>query len=628
MLVQANSAVRIFSGLMLCQATVFGCGDQIHLTPLPAIGTCSDPAGKCEAQVGGAGGREWSGGGTGGPTQSRPRPSDEADAGGGAGTTASATTFTPPGDAGAAPRCGDGVVDPGELCDGDCPSSCDDKNPCTVDLMKGNAARCSVLCSHESILETNAGDGCCPVGATAQADSDCSPTCGDGTTNGNELCDGDCPTTCDDGDPCTADRLSGAAAKCNVACSHQTITASKSGDACCPAGANARTDADCSAVCGNGVREGDELCDGTDCPSDCDDGDPCTADKLTGSADSCTATCSSQPVTAMKSGDGCCPAGANARSDADCSPTCGDGVRNGNELCDGTDCPSDCDDGDPCTQDRVVGAAAQCNAACTNRPITAPRGGDGCCPAGANARNDADCVAVCGNGVLENQELCDGDCPTSCDDGDSCTADKLTGSAERCTAACMSSPITAARSGDGCCPAGATARNDLDCAPACGDGVRNGNETCDGDCPTSCDDGDPCTVDKLVGSASQCTAACANTSKPASGQVKDGCCTGGVTDAQDADCVSVSPVAPLCGNGVIDLGELCDDSLPKSACPKNSADCERARGAACWHWMVEGEGCQRRCVRGSGICQTVPSVDGELVCRNDCPADMPLDPWR
>ena len=34
---------------------------------------------------------------------------------------------------------------------------------------------------------------------------------------------------------------------------------------------------------------------------------------------------------------------------------------------------------------------------------------------------------VCGNGVLEEGELCDGDCPLSCSDNNACTTDSLIG---------------------------------------------------------------------------------------------------------------------------------------------------------------------------------------------------------
>src|SRR5262249_4310649 len=39
--------------------------------------------------------------------------------------------------------------------------------------------------------------------------------------------------------------------------------------------------------------------------------------------------------------------------------------------------------------------------------ITMPKNNDGCCPPGANANNDNDCMPKCGNGVVEMGEQCD-----------------------------------------------------------------------------------------------------------------------------------------------------------------------------------------------------------------------------
>lgn len=91
------------------------------------------------------------------------------------------------------------------------------------------------------------------------------------------------------------------------------------------------------------------------------------------------------------------------------------------------------------------------------------RGDDGVCPTVCNATTDSNCAPVCGNGVLEKPETCDGTCPTSCDDGQACTADVLTGSSAHCDAVCAHEPIAACTSGDGCCPAGCTTRTDSDC---------------------------------------------------------------------------------------------------------------------------------------------------------------------
>jgi cysteine-rich repeat protein len=286
------------------------------------------------------------------------------------------------------------------------------------------------------------------------------------------------------------------------------------------------------SICGNGAVEGAE---------ECDDGNQ-VEDAV------CTATCRF---------------------------TCGNGVvdEGFGELCDtgiasgpGA-CPSTCEDGMACTSDVLAGSG--CQAQCLNSPITVPAAGDGCCPAGANATTDSDCPAVCGNMVVESGEVCDtgivagtGACPTAltCNDLMACTTDTLTG-AGTCAATCGHTTITTPMNGDGCCPAGATSVTDNDCPPpmpACGNGVVDPGETCDrailvgpGSCPTSCSDGMACTRDVLT-NAGTCTATC---SFPAITTMTagDGCCLPGGNNNTDSDC------APVCRNGVVEMGEQCDD---------------------------------------------------------------------
>src|SRR6185436_12953729 len=106
------------------------------------------------------------------------------------------------------------------------------------------------------------------------------------------------------------------------------------------------------------------------------------------------------------------------------------------------------------------GSNASCNVACTNTPITACAGGDGCCPSACNRNNDSDCAAVCGNGAVESGETCDVAPATpvcsalTCNDGNACTADARTGSNASCNVACTNTSITACTGGDGCCPGG------------------------------------------------------------------------------------------------------------------------------------------------------------------------------
>ena len=78
------------------------------------------------------------------------------------------------------PGCGDGTVDPGEVCDGNCPTSCDDGDQCTTDTFAGSVAGCSAQCSYTLIANCVDGDGCCPAACSTNLDSDCVLQCGNG----------------------------------------------------------------------------------------------------------------------------------------------------------------------------------------------------------------------------------------------------------------------------------------------------------------------------------------------------------------------------------------------------------------------------------------------------------------
>jgi parallel beta-helix repeat protein len=73
--------------------------------------------------------------------------------------------------------------------------------------------------------------------------------------------------------------------------------------------------------------------------------------------------------------------------------------------------------------------------------------------------------AACGNGVVDEGELCDYllDCPQSCPATDACQLPTLQGSPEHCDAQCTYAPVTACVAGDGCCPDGCTGADDADC---------------------------------------------------------------------------------------------------------------------------------------------------------------------
>ena len=149
------------------------------------------------------------------------------------------------------PQCGNAVVEPGEECDGNCPTSCSTSNRCLTQKLVGSANSCDAKCQMIEIVTCVANDGCCATGCNANTDSDCSATCGNGLIEHGEVCDppSSCPTACDDKDPCTKDTQTGSKDTCDLVCNHTAITAAVSGDGCCLRGGLARNDSDCAAQC-------------------------------------------------------------------------------------------------------------------------------------------------------------------------------------------------------------------------------------------------------------------------------------------------------------------------------------------------------------------------------------------
>jgi hypothetical protein len=177
--------------------------------------------------------------------------------------------------------------------------------------------------------------------------------CGDGQVNGVEKCDtaipvgepGACPAACPNIERCVPRVLNGTG--CQTECVLRGLTC-ESGDGCCPGNCTRDNDLDCSSRCGDGIVQttSGETCEAeTDKPcmtnaAACDDKDACTNDSLTGSPSNCNVACLHEPIEMVGPDDGCCPGGGNARTDPDCDPRCGNGVKEDGEDCDGSD---DCD---------------------------------------------------------------------------------------------------------------------------------------------------------------------------------------------------------------------------------------------------------------------------------------------
>jgi hypothetical protein len=223
-------------------------------------------------------------------------------------------------------------------------------------------------------------------------------------------------------------------------------------------------------------------------------------------------------------------------------------------------------------------------------------------------------VPVCGNTVIEPGEQCDppGTCPTSCPPK-GCTRFVLQGTAAACTARCVEAlPQATCVSADGCCPAGCNAANDSDCAIVCGNGVREGSETCEplSTCPTSCPS-TGCQRRRLI-NAGTCAAECVNDSQQTTCQNADGCCPGGCDNNADSDC------AVRCGNGAVEAGETCD---PLASCNAMAAACT---GDASYVRTPSGDASRctfkctvtpRACSSGDGHCPGGCTYPGDTDCK-------------
>ncbi len=274
--------------------------------------------------------------------------------------------------------CGNGQVNPGEVCDdgnninGDtCNNDCRRSNgqPCTMDnqCSSGVCDPFSMTCEPAFT---------CGNGELEPANGE---ICDDGNTAGNDGCEADCKRS--NGQPCTNDNQC-SSGECDETGSMVCVP---------PTG------------CGNGVVNAGEICDdgdavnGNGCDNDCklSDGQPCTGDNQ----------CHS---------DVCDPA-----SDV-CEPanTCGNGRLEALEACDdggtsnGDGCSASCllEDGEPCVDDDQC-QSGECDEV----------GSQTCEPANS-----------CGNGTINPGEACDdgntggGDgCSASCliEDGEPCTDD-------------------------------------------------------------------------------------------------------------------------------------------------------------------------------------------------------------
>jgi hypothetical protein len=230
----------------------------------------------------------------------------------------SSCTFDPTGCT--EPVCGNGIQEPGESCDGMDIGG----NDCT-DLGLGE------------------GDVSCKVDCTFDTSACLLPVCGDGAVNqGIEQCDG----VDFSGESCRTLSFRGGQLLCTETCTYDTSFCWGT-----------------TAECGDGERAISEPCEGADLG-----GATCANLGYDGGELSCDGTCNYDLSECIGSG-----------------PDCGDGVAEGDEMCDGTDLR-----GLSCEDFGFTGGALDCSPQCTLSLF--------------NCIHEPEC----GNDIAERNELCDG----------------------------------------------------------------------------------------------------------------------------------------------------------------------------------------------------------------------------
>ena len=317
-----------------------------------------------------------------------------------------------------APRCGDGAINGGDVCD-DSNMTAGDGCSATCTVEAGFACNtasptvCTATCGDGMRVGAEAAANGCDDGNTAASDG-CSATCGVeagfSCTGAPSVCMTGCgdgivagAETCDDGNTADGDG-------CAMSC------ASETGYVCMGAPST------CAATCGDGLRAvGRETCD----------------DMNVVNMDGCSSTCATEP------GYTC--------TGTTCTATCGDGMTVGTETC---------DDGNAVTEACVYGTTSctVCNATCQSAPGAATfcgdstiNGGETCddgntvtetvCAYGSATCTlcNATCAGsltltgpTCGDGIVNGPETCDDGFRNA---GDGCSATCTTEAAFVCTGA-------------------------------------------------------------------------------------------------------------------------------------------------------------------------------------------------
>jgi len=306
---------------------------------------------------------------------------------------------------------------------------------------------------------------------------------------------------------------------------------------------------------------------------------PCSLSSQCDDSNACTANVCSDGKCSYPAIPGCTSCGSNLNCEDNNSCTnniCFQGrcMYTSIENCKSCTLDSECDDNEACTTNTCLNGActftsisgckictlnSQCDdndssttfsclgGKCTYTKITSCKNNDGYCPSGCNAGNDNDCSYICGNGIREGTEKCDG----ASLGGATCAG--VLGTGYTGTLKCFSGLCTFDTS---LCVAPCTCSDDgnICTTDQCVNNVCQ--HTAISGCCTSasqCNDNNICTTDSCSGnnlcSHSTIASCCISSSQCASEQT----CIG------NACVASSNPPTVTCGDGSCNGGETCSN---------------------------------------------------------------------
>ena len=552
--------------------------------------------------------------------------------------------------------CGNGIVELGEMCDGlrlndhTCTSIVGEGSTgvltCRPDCLGFDTSMCSASTTCGNRIKDGAevcdggdlGGATCEsvVGSGSTGYLGCNSNCSDFDTS---FCSA--PSTCngaalDEGEVCDGANLNGATCETVVGPGSTGILA-------CAVNCYDYDRSHCTAasICGNGLLEAGEACDGTNFNGE-------TCESLVGKGSRGTLKCNSCVISTEN-----CSAAS----------TCGNNIIDGNDKCDGSalngktchdvvgegsegtlGCRDNCSDYDisRCTAaskcgNGIIEEGEACDTTRLNDRTCATEVGFGStgklvCNSTCTGFITSGCSAstTCGNGKLETNELCD----TTNLKGATC--DSAVGSGSVGTVLCGSDCKTLNLSG---CSA----------ATSCGNGKLDDGEVCDGT------NFNKATCETVVGKGSSGTLSCgdgckhfdiSNCSKSqfcGDGEINDKevCDGNNVAGRTCADVVGFGSQGPLkcadncmafdtskctaektCGNGKLDEGEVCDGTL------LNGATCSALVGygstgtlvcnKTCTGFDFDASSCTEAKTCGNGVLDEGEVCDGYLLNGKTC----------